>query len=66
MRQRTTFLHDGSADFEPTSLEVTDRALTVKGLKAAREDRLTFRVDELPEEVLSLHHSSNETALTSY
>ena len=51
MRQRITFLAQGSAEFDPGNLHVTRDSFTVKGLTAGREDRLTIALNELPEEV---------------
>ena len=51
MRQRTTFLHNATAKFDPKELVVARDSLTVKSLDAAREDRLTFALPELPQEV---------------
>ncbi|KAI9817295.1 MAG: protease B nonderepressible form [Thelocarpon impressellum] len=50
MRQRTTFIHDGATEFNPQDLRVARDSLVVKNLKAAREDRLSFALHELPPE----------------
>ena len=52
MRERITFVHGAEDAFEPDQLIVDQKAVQVRGLKAAREDRLTFSFSELPQEVL--------------
>lgn len=52
MRQRTTFVHDPNDTFDPKQLHVQSDSIHVKSLKAAREDRLTLGLYELPQKVL--------------
>jgi len=52
MRQRTTFVHDPNDTFDPKQLHVQSDSIHVKSLKAAREDRLTLGLYELPQEVM--------------
>ncbi|KUI58774.1 Protein pbn1 [Cytospora mali] len=51
MRQRVTFLHKPEDGIDPALLKVTDSSLTGPSLKAAREDRVTLALEELPEEL---------------
>ncbi|KAL8945351.1 MAG: hypothetical protein Q9211_000121 [Gyalolechia sp. 1 TL-2023] len=51
MKERITFVQPPAGDFSPEQLAVSTDALQVKSLKAAREDRLTFGVEELPHQV---------------
>ena len=51
MRERITFVHGAEDDFDPSQLEVQNDSLYIKSLTAAREDRITFSFDELPQEV---------------
>src|ERR1700722_16419561 len=51
MRQRITLLHKPEDAIDPNSITVTHNSLTVSWLKAAREDRITFGFDELPQEI---------------
>lgn len=51
MKERITFIQPADGNFSPDQLEVGTHALRVKSLKAAREDRLKFSVEELPHEV---------------
>lgn len=51
MRERITFIHGSEDAFNPQQLDVQKKSLQVKSLKAAREDRLTFGLYELPQEV---------------
>ncbi|KAL8944436.1 MAG: hypothetical protein Q9216_000487 [Gyalolechia sp. 2 TL-2023] len=56
-----SYAHSGSVaidrpdagDFRPEQLEASAYALQIRSLKAAREDRLTFGMEELPHEVRS-------------
>lgn len=56
MRERITFVHGAEAAFDPKQLKVDKEAVRVQSLKASREDRLTFSISELPQEVL--HHNA--------
>lgn len=51
MKQRTTFVHNANEAFDPKQLHVESTSIHVKSLKAAREDRLTIGLYELPQEV---------------
>ena len=51
MRERITFVHGPQDPFDPTQLRVEKNGLRITALKAAREDRLTFAFQELPQEV---------------
>ncbi|MCJ1382925.1 protease B nonderepressible form [Xylographa soralifera] len=51
MRERITFVHGAEDDFDPSQLEVHNDSLYIKSLKAAREDRITFSIEELPQEI---------------
>ena len=51
MRERITFVHGAEEAFHPSQLEVQDDSLYIKSLKAAREYRVTFSFEELPQEV---------------
>jgi hypothetical protein len=60
MRQRITFLHKPEDAIDPKSIKVTADSLAASGLKAAREDRITFGFDELPKEVYYVLRQSHE------
>lgn len=51
MRQRITLVHGPNDPFDPKQLRADVNSLQVKSLKVAREDRLTFSLYELPQEV---------------
>ena len=51
MKERITFLHHADHAFDPKQLQLQKDSLRVKSLKAARQDRLTLGLDELPQEV---------------
>ena len=52
MKERITFVHAYEDAFIPEQLELQAGVFHVKSLKAAREDRLTLSLYELPQEVL--------------
>lgn len=54
MRQRTTFFHHNDDAIDPLALKVRDRSITGPKIKAVREDRFTFGLDELPRELQQL------------
>lgn len=51
MKERTTFVHGPGDPFDPKQLQLQNDTLTIKSLKAAREDRITLSLYELPQEV---------------
>ena len=52
MKERVTFLHGADDALDPKQLLLLQNdSLRLKSLKAAREDRLTLGLDELPQEV---------------
>ena len=51
MRERVTFVHGSQEAFDPSQLRIEKDGLHIASLKAAREDRLTFGFQELPQEV---------------
>lgn len=48
MRQRTTFFHRPESPVDPALLRLSDATLTGPTIEAAREDRITLVLDELP------------------
>ncbi|KAJ9154910.1 Protein pbn1 [Pleurostoma richardsiae] len=60
MRQRVTFIHDPQDAVDPASLNVGVSAVTGPVIKAAREDRVTLALEELPEELKQVLGSCHE------
>ena len=60
MRQRITFLQEPQDSLDPKLLSVTSTSISTKELKAAREDRITLGLDELPQELYQLLKGSHE------
>ncbi|KAH8663597.1 PIG-X [Tricladium varicosporioides] len=60
MRQRITFIQKPEDSVDPENLKVTNNAISSKTLKAAREDRVTFGFDELPQELYRVLKASHE------
>src|SRR5271167_1727557 len=60
MRQRITFLHKPEDAIDPKSIKVTNNSLSFSGLNAAREDRISFGLDELPLEIALVFKQSHE------
>ncbi len=51
MNQRISFIHDADNPLDPSQLQLQNQTLHLKALEAAREDRLTISLYELPQEV---------------
>ncbi|PKY07250.1 PIG-X-domain-containing protein [Aspergillus campestris IBT 28561] len=51
MRRRITLLQHASTPYDPTQAHVSPDALSLRTLDAAREDRTTFALDEIPSEL---------------
>lgn len=52
MKERITFVQHADHIFDPQQLQLSNHSLRIKSLKAARQDRLTLGLDQLPQEVL--------------
>lgn len=60
MRQRITFIQQPQDSVDPKSLKVTKNDISTTGLKAAREDRVTFGFEELPQELYRVLKATHE------
>ncbi|KAI9721459.1 MAG: hypothetical protein M1812_002221 [Candelaria pacifica] len=60
MKQRTTFIHDPEDAFNPDQIQIAANSVSIKSLRAAREDWLTFGLNELPKELLSVLKQCHE------
>ena len=60
MRQRITFLQEPENSLDPKLLEVATNSISAKELKAAREDRVTFPLEALPQELRLVLKASHE------
>ncbi|TVY39528.1 Protein pbn1 [Lachnellula subtilissima] len=60
MRQRITFIQQPQESVDPKSLKVTKNDISTTGLKAAREDRVTFGFEELPQELYRVLKATHE------
>ncbi|TVY23068.1 Protein pbn1 [Lachnellula hyalina] len=60
MRQRITFIQQPQDSVDPNSLKVTKNDISTTGLKAAREDRVTFGFEELPQELYKVLKATHE------
>ena len=58
MRERITFVHGAEDAFNPNQIQIKSDTLYIKSLKAAREDRVTASLYELPQEVGEAHNLS--------
>jgi hypothetical protein len=52
MRRRSTFVYNRRVDVDPRQLQLSGDVFKIHELKAAREERLTFGFNELPQEVI--------------
>ncbi|KAL2074922.1 hypothetical protein VTL71DRAFT_8702 [Oculimacula yallundae] len=60
MRQRITFLQEPADSIDPSKLVVTSTSISTPELIAAREERITFGFDELPQELYKVLKASHE------
>ncbi len=60
MRQRITYLQEPQDAIDPSTLKVTKNSISTKSLIAAREERITFSLDELPLELVKVLEASHE------
>ncbi|KAJ5752070.1 hypothetical protein N7520_008987 [Penicillium odoratum] len=63
MKRRITYIQRPEAPFVPEEVVVSTKSVTVRGLDATREDRLTFDLDDLPEELHKVCHQLQELHL---
>lgn len=60
MRQRITFLQEPNDSIDPSTLTVTPSSISAPELIAAREERITFGFEELPQELYRVLKASHE------
>jgi len=60
MRQRITFFHRPDGAVDPAALKISDLSLTGPDIPAAREDRITLALEELPGELQKILASTHE------
>ncbi|KAJ5795077.1 Glycosylphosphatidylinositol-mannosyltransferase I PIG-X/PBN1 [Penicillium paradoxum] len=63
MKRRITFVQSIDAGFDPQQAVLTTSSLSVRDLDAAREDRITVGLDELPDELRGVFEQSHELHL---
>ena len=54
MKERITFIHASDDAYDPGQLAVNESSLRIKNLRADREHRLTFNLQEIPQEVFHI------------
>lgn len=60
MRQRITFVHKPEDAIDPKSLKVSNNSISIEALNAAREDKVTFSHDDLPQDIQRVLKQSHE------
>jgi hypothetical protein len=60
MRQRITYLQEPQDSVDPSTLKVTKNSISASDVKAAREEKITFGLKELPEELVRVLEDSHE------
>jgi len=60
MRQRVTFFHKPGSSVDPATLKISGTALDGPGIEAAREDKVTLALDELPSELRKILSGAGE------
>ncbi|KAG0155825.1 hypothetical protein PDIDSM_2998 [Penicillium digitatum] len=63
MKRRITLIPRVDAGFDPQQAVLTASSLSIRGLDAAREDRITIGLDKLPEELRTVLEQSHELHL---
>ncbi|KAK6081993.1 protein pbn1 protein [Seiridium cupressi] len=63
MRQRTTFFHLNEDAIDPLELKIQGRSISGPSIRAVREDKFTFGLDELPSEVREILPNTAELHL---
>ncbi|KAJ5317863.1 hypothetical protein PENANT_c004G11031 [Penicillium antarcticum] len=63
MKRRITYIQRDNAPFEPQQAVLTSKSLSVRDLDAAREDRITVGLNELPQELRAILEQSHELHL---
>lgn len=66
MKRRITFIQRPESPFVPEQVSISPAAVSVHGLDAAREDRITLSLDDLPDEVGYISHSRWHFPRTTY
>lgn len=60
MRRRSTFIPAPDVDYDPTEVKVDGDHVSFAGLKAAREEKFTFGLRELPAELVDVLQNAHE------
>ncbi|KAJ5523507.1 hypothetical protein N7513_013051 [Penicillium frequentans] len=60
MKRRITYIQRPEAPFAPEQVTLLSNSVQIEGLDAAREDRITFDLDDLPEELRAVCRQSQE------
>jgi hypothetical protein len=59
MRQRITYLQEPRDSVDPSTLKVTKNSIATN-VKASREEKTTFGLEELPQELVGVLEASHE------
>jgi hypothetical protein len=60
MRRRSTFFHAPQLDINPSQLQLSGNRFFITNLDAAREERLTIGLEELPRELVQVLEQAHE------
>lgn len=60
MRRRSTFFHAPQLDIDPSQLQLSGNRFFITDLDAAREERLTIGLEELPREIVQVLEQAHE------
>lgn len=60
MRRRSTFILGPDIDYDPSEIKINGQHLSFAGLDAAREEKITIGLKELPNEIVQVLEKSHE------
>lgn len=60
MRRRSTFIPSPGIDYDPSEVKINGQKLSFAGLDAAREEKLTLGLKDLPREIVEVLEKSHE------
>lgn len=60
MKRRSTFIPSPDVDYDPSEIKISHQKLSFAGLNAAREERITLGLKEIPKEIVEILQKSDD------